>query len=68
VVESFSGQERIANLALDSAAAPDGGEDESDRQSTPSWVTLRRPVSQLRSRVAQLNDGGTPDGHVEEQL
>jgi hypothetical protein len=51
VVESLSGRERIANLALDLAAAPDGGEDESDQQSKPSRITLRRLLYRVFMRL-----------------
>lgn len=51
MVESLSGRERIANLALDLAAAPDGGEDESDQQSKPSRITLRRLLYRVFMRL-----------------
>ncbi len=72
-VESFSRRERIESLALTSAAAQGGvaegtpNGDGPDWRSAPSRVTLHRLVSQLRSRVARLNDGEASDGQEEQR-
>ena len=70
MVESISQRERMGGLASDLADGEDGSDGEGGNGSAwrnaPSRVTLHRLVSQLRSRVAHLNDDET-SGTVEEQ-
>jgi len=62
MVESISERERMGGLASNQAAGADGAEEDGESgngsawRNAPSRVTLHRLVSQLRSRVAQLND------------
>ncbi len=68
LIESFSERERLGGLASDLAGNGDGanGGDGSAWRSAPSRVTLHRLVSQLRSRVAQLNESGETNGEQRE--
>ena len=68
MVESISQRERMGGLASDLAKGRNGddGDDGQAWRSAPSRVTLHRLVSQLRSRVAQLNEDGAT-GDAEEQ-
>ncbi len=65
MVESLSQRERMGGLASDLADGGNGDEGQAWRNA-PSRVTLHRLVSQLRSRVAQLNEDGA-SGAAEEQ-
>ena len=64
-MQSISRREGLSGLAV-TGAGDGGGEDGSAWRSAPSRVTLHRLVSQLRSRIAQL-DGVGENGHVAEQ-
>ena len=65
MVESLSRRERMGGLASDLAGGEDGNG--STWRNAPSRVTLHRLVSQLRSRVAQLNDDGAPGAAGEQR-
>ena len=69
MVEAFSERERMGGLASELAGAGNGNEGQTGNGSAwrnaPSRVTLHRLVSQLRSRVAQLNDGGSEGDYRE---
>ena len=70
MVQSISQRERMGGLASDLAGeAGADGEDGNGREwrNAPSRVTLHRLVSQLRSRVIQLNEGGASNGAAGEQ-
>ena len=63
-VQAVSRREGINGLAVTAV----GDEDASTWRASPSRVTLHRLVSQLRSRIAQLDDAGGSNGHgVERQ-
>ena len=70
MVESLTQRERMGGLA--SSLAEGGGADGEPGNGSAAWrnapsrVTLHRLVSQLRTRVAQLNEDGSP-GAAEEQ-
>lgn len=64
-MESISRREGLNGLTVTAAGEGDD-EDGSAWRSTPSRVTLHRLVSQLRSRIAQL-DGVGKNGHAAEQ-
>ena len=64
-MESISRREGLNGLAV--TVASEGSEgDGSAWRSTPSRVTLHRLVSQLRSRISQLDDAGGRNGHAAE--
>ena len=48
-------------------AAGEGGDVDTTWKGSPSRVTLHRLVSQLRSRISQLDDAGGRDGHATKQ-
>ena len=60
-MQAISRRESMSGLAVTSSA--EGG---SGWQGSPSRVTLHRLVSQLRSRIAQLDDAGATNGHAAE--
>lgn len=69
MVENLAERERMGGLAselADNGNGSDAGEASAWRNA-PSRVTLHRLVSQLRSRVAQLNEGGISGEAAEEQ-
>ena len=65
-MEAISRREGMAGLAA-TAAGEGGGENGSAWRNSPSRVTLHRLVSQLRSRITQLDDAGTKNGHAAER-
>ena len=69
MVESISQRERMGGLASDLAGGGNGteGDDGPAWRNAPSRVTLHRLVSQLRSRVIRLNEGGASNGAAGEQ-
>ena len=67
MVESISRRERMDGLASDLAGGVEDDGDGSAWRNVPSRVTLHRLVSQLRSRVAQLNDNGANDAVGEQR-
>lgn len=62
-MESISRRESLNGMAL-TAIGDDGAENGSSWRSSPSRVTLHRLVSQLRSRISQLDDVGNGNGHA----
>lgn len=66
MVESISERERMGGLASDLADGESGNGPA--WRSAPSRVTLHRLVSQLRSRVAQLNDDEGAGGEQRELI
>lgn len=64
MVEGIARRERMGGLAASLADGEPGNG--AAWRNAPSRVTLHRLVSQLRTRVAQLNEGGSP-GAAEEQ-
>jgi signal transduction histidine kinase len=62
MVEAISRREQLE------AAVPAGGENGPAWRDTPSRVTLHRLVSQLRSRISQLNEEDGRDGHERGEL
>lgn len=65
-MEAISRREGINGLALTAAGANGDGDARAWRNS-PSRVTLHRLVSQLRSRITQLEDAGGRNGHAVER-
>ncbi len=65
MVEGISRRERMGGLASELAGG--AGDDGQGWQNAPSRVTLHRLVSQLRSRVAQLSENGTPGAAGEQR-
>ena len=66
-MEEIKRREGINNLAASAAGERGYGDNGSAWQDTPSRITLHRLVSQLRSRISQLDDAGGRNGQVDER-
>ncbi len=62
-MEAISRREGTNGLAV-TAAGEGGDEDPAAWRNSPSRVTLHRLVSQLRSKITQLDDTGARNGHT----
>ncbi len=62
-MEAISRREGTNGLAV-TAAGEGGDEDTAAWRNSPSRVTLHRLVSQLRSKITQLDDMGARNGHT----
>ncbi|MBW4577449.1 MAG: HAMP domain-containing protein [Aphanothece sp. CMT-3BRIN-NPC111] len=63
MAEAMQEREQVMGLVAVPVTQADDKTDGSDWQHTPSRLVLHQLVSQLRSRVTQLNNGNEPDGN-----